>query len=159
MINQEFKSAAGIRVRTIEAEAAGGLVEIDLRNIKPTSEGTYLVPSRDLQAAGKWAFTLDVAQAKKEGKPVSTEDEKQSDGVFLIMNELLNKLPAVTKSISDVKNSRPHPIQIGLEKALSEQVAEISREILRENPAMRERLQQIVEQSLSENILDTEEEE
>lgn len=160
MINQEFKSAVGIRVRTIEAEAAGGLVEIDLRNLKPTSDGTYLVPSKDLQAAGKWAFTLDIAQAKKEGKPVSPEDEKQSDSFLLILHELLNKLPAVTKSISDVKNSRPHPIQMGLEKALAEEVADMSRGILQQNPAMMEKLQEVVEQYLTANILgDGEEEE
>lgn len=157
MLDQEFKSAAGFKVRTIEAESAGGLVEIDLRDLKATSDGTYLMPSKDLQAAGKWAFTLDVAQAKKEGKPVSAEDEKNTDPWVLLLNEFMQKLPTITKSIGDLKNSRPHPIQTGLDRALSEEVAEIAHEILEENGPMRERLHEMVEQYLDTNLRDSDE--
>jgi hypothetical protein len=152
MLDQEFKSAAGFKVRTIEAEAAGGLVEIDLRDLKATSDGTFLMPSKDLQAAGKWAFTLDVAQAKKEGKPVSPEDEKNIDPWVLLLNEFMQKLPLITKSIGDLKNARPHPIQAGLDRALSEEVAKIAQEILEENRTMKERLHEMVEQYLETNL-------
>jgi len=154
MLDQSFNTASGLKVRTIEAEAAGGLVELDLRGLKQTTEGTYLLPSKDLQAAGKWAFTLDVAQAKKEGKPVSPEDEKNTDTTLLILQELMQQVPKIIASVKDVKNSRPHPFQVGMDKALSEEAAEIAKSILHDDAAMRERLQEIVEHYLEANVLE-----
>lgn len=156
MLNQSFSTKSGLKVRTIEAESAGGLVEIDLRDLKPTTDGTFLVPSKDLQAAGKWAFSLDVVQAKKEGKPVSPEDEKDADKWVLILGELMAKLPVITKAIADLKNTKTHPIQSGLDTALAKEVEEIAKEIINENGSMKEKLTEIIEGYLEANILGAE---
>lgn len=153
MLDQSFSGASGIKVRTIEAEASGGLVEIDLRKLKATAEGTYLLPSKELQAAGRWAFTLDVAQAKKEGKPVSPEDEKSADGTLLIIKELMDAVPAILGQIKDVKNARPHPIQLGIDKGLADEIAEMARGILQDKGNLRERMEEMVEQYLEANLL------
>lgn len=159
MIDQSFSSTSGLKVRTIEAEAAGGLVEIDLRELKPTADGTYLLPSKDLQAAGKWALTLDVAHAKKEGKKVSPEDEKNADSTLLFLNSLMDKLPKVLQVVTDIKNARPHPMQIGIENAVSQEVCEMARTILNENAGLRERLEEMVEEYLERNIFGPEQDE
>ena len=153
MLDQSFTTKSGIKIRTIEAEAAGGLIEIDLRGIKPTADGTYLLPSKDLQAAGKWAFTLDVAQAKKEGKPVSPEDEKETDSTLLILHQLMQLAPSIISQVKDVKNARPHPIQLGMDKALTEEVIEMAKAYLQENGSVREHLEEMVEQYLEANIM------
>lgn len=152
MMNQEFKSAGGFKVRAIEAEASGGLVEIDLRAFKVTPDGTYLVPSKDLQGAGRWAFTLDVSQAKKEGKPVSPEDEKKVDQTAFALNEFMQKLPAIIASIKEIKNARVHPVEKGLEAAIVKVVTEIVERKLGSDQEMSEALEEIVEDALKQTI-------
>lgn len=152
MIDQEFSTKSGVKVRTIEAEASGGLIEVDLRKIKPTTEGTYLIASKDLQAVGKWAFTLDVAQAKKEGKEVPPEVEKDIDKTTMFLNDLMQKLPSFAKIISDVKNARVHPIERGIEKALMEITAELTNEVLEASPEIREGIKDTIQDYLEKNF-------
>jgi len=146
MMTQEFCAKSGIKVRAIEAEASGGLIEIDLKAIKQTADGTYLIPSKDLQAAGRWALTIDVAQLKKEGKEVPPEMAKDMDKSSLVMHELMQHLPTVIKSIMDLKNSRVHPIERGIEKALSDTVSELTREVLAEDEDLRESIKGSIEE-------------
>lgn len=153
MTDQEFRTEDGFKVRTIEREAAGGLVEVDLRDLKPTADGTFLVPSKDLVAAGRWALSVDVAQAKKEGRPVPERDDREADKVVLVMNELMAKLPALVAHIKDAKNARPHPVDRGLEAALAEAVTETAREVLETSPEMKDKLQDIVRGYLEDSIL------
>lgn len=152
MIDQEFSTKSGVKVRTIEAEASGGLIEVDLRALKPTADGTYLIASKDIQAVGKWAFTLDMLQAKKEGKEVPPESEKEMDKNTVFINEIMSKIPALAKTISDLKNSRVHPVERGIEKALMDVTAQLTAEIIEENPDLKEGIKDTIEDYLEKNF-------
>jgi len=142
MKDQTFSTKSGLKVRTIEAEAAGGLVELDMNAVQKTAEGTWLIPSKDLQAAGKWALTVEVAEAKAQGKPIPPELEKDLDKTTLFVNDLMNKLPILVKIISDLKNDRMHPVQKGLEKAVMDAAVEVTREILEGDEELKEALRE-----------------
>lgn len=140
MMNQEFTTKAGVKVRAMEAESSGGLIELDLRAIKQTADGTYLILSSDLQAAGKWAFTIDVAQMKKEGKPIPPEMEKDIDKNTMFLQEIMQQVPKILEVVRQIKNDRVHPIERGLEKGLMEASAELSKEILETDPDLKSHL-------------------
>lgn len=152
MKDQSFSTKSGLKVRTIEAEASGGLVELDMNAVQKTAEGTWLIPSKDLQAAGKWALTVEVAEAKAAGKPVPPEIEKDLDKTTMFLNDLMQKLPTLLKVFNDIKNDRVHPVQKGLEKGVMDAAVEVTREILEGDEelkaALREQLQMHIEKFL-----------
>ena len=140
MKDQSFSTKSGLKVRTIEAEASGGLVELDMSSVQKTAEGTWLIPSKDLQAAGKWALTVEVAEAKAAGKPIPPEMEKDLDKATLFLNDLMQKLPTLLKVINEIKGDRVHPVQRGLEKGMLDASAEVTREILEGDEELKEAL-------------------
>lgn len=148
MMNQEFTTKSGVKVRAMEAESSGGLIELDLKAIKQTADGTYLIPSSDLQAAGKWAFTIDVAQMKKEGKPIPPEMEKDIDKNTMFLQEIMQQVPKILEVVRQIKNDRVHPIERGLEKGLMEASAELTREIMVTDAEFKERLSEDLRENL-----------
>jgi hypothetical protein len=148
MINQEFTTKSGVKVRAMEPESAGGLIELDLKEIKQTADGTYLIPSKDLQAAGKWAFTIDVAQMKKEGKPIPPEMEKDLDKNTMFLQEIMQQVPKILEVVRQIKNDRVHPIERGWEKGLVEASAELTKEILENDTELKEELAEDIRENL-----------
>jgi hypothetical protein len=154
MMNQEFTTKSGVKVRAMEAESSGGLIELDLKEIKQTADGTYLIPSKDLQAAGKWAFTIDVAQMKKEGKPVPPEMEKDIDKNAMFLHEIMQQVPTILDLVRQIKNDRVHPIERGLEKGLIEASAELTQEILASDRELKEKLTEDLRGNLEKMLSD-----
>ena len=139
----------GIKVRATEPESMGSLIEIDLKSLKATTDGTFLVSSKALQAVGDWAFGVDGLAAEKAGKPPPDREKapKPSETLHLI-NTLLGQVPGVIAQIKTLKES--NPIEKGFSAAMAKFIEEQTREMISEDPSVKEFVRDIIQQSFNQ---------
>lgn len=139
----------GIKVRATEPESMGSLIEIDLRALKATPDGTYLVSSKSLQAVGDWAFGVDGLAAEKAGKPAPDREKapKPSETLHLL-NTIMGQVPVVIAQLKGLK--AVNPIERGFSAAMTKFIEEQTREMIGEDPAVKEFVRDIIQQSFDE---------
>lgn len=150
MIDFTYETA-GIKLRATQPEVMGSLIELDLGSLDKTADGTYLVTTKSLQSIGDWAIGVDALQAKKAGKPAPEK------GTAPRPSEILEILDSVSKKAAMAfeqfrESRRENPIDLGIIAATKTVMEEVTREAIRENPGMRERLKEIAIESIEASM-------
>lgn len=154
MINYSYQTE-GIKVRATEPESMGSLIEIDLRSLKATADGTFLVSSKALQEIGDWAFGVDGLAAQKAGKPAPDREKapKPSETLHLL-NTLIGQVPGLIAQVKTLKST--DPFEKGFNTATTKYVEEETRRQIEGDPEIQETIREIVRQSFV-NAMESEE--
>jgi hypothetical protein len=157
MIDYSYETA-GIKVRATEPEVMGSLIELDLRGLQVTTDGTYLVTSKALQSVGDWSFGIDQLQAQKEGKPAPEKGTAPRPSETLaILGSLMSQLPPLLEQIRAMRVS--DPIEKGFSAATAKVVEELTTAMLHENEALKSDLRDVISHSFEHLLGDGDDDE